>query len=125
MGSVWFAGAAGVRKIVLGGCGAGICQHHAASCGRVCGIFFVGGTVRRFSVSRIFAVHVDAGRWFLAGSGVVVVRVWSDSLVEWGRTVERAAGGRGDRIFLLLDVAAHGELVVCGGISCGMGLGRD
>ena len=40
---------------------------------------------------------------------------------EW--TGLLAAGG--DRLFLLSDVAAHRELVVCGGISRGVGLGRD
>ena len=42
-----------------------------------------------------------------------------------GRAVAGIAGGGGDRILLLLDAAAHGDVVVRGGISCGVGLGRD
>ena len=44
---------------------------------------------------------------------------------KWRRAMAGLAGGGGDWILLLFDVAAHRELVVCGGISRRVGLGRD
>ena len=49
----------------------------------------------------------------------------SDPFAECGRGVDGIAGGGGDWIFLLSDSAAHREFVVCGGLSYGVGLGRD
>ena len=39
--------------------------------------------------------------------------------------MDGVAGGGGDWFVLLFDFAAYGELVVCGGISRRVGLGRD
>jgi membrane protease YdiL (CAAX protease family) len=89
------------------------------------GYFLLVGLFEDFLFRGYSQFTLNASDWFLAGSGCVVLCFWPGPFVEWGRAVAGTAGGGRDWIFLLFDVAAHGELVVCGGISYGMGLGRD
>src|ERR1017187_1393133 len=53
------------------------------------------------------------------------MHVWFDPPGECRGAVAGIAGGGGDWLLLLSDIAAHGNFVVCGGISYGVGLGRD
>jgi hypothetical protein len=62
---------------------------------------------------------------FWPAGGGAVVHVWSDSLAKCGRAVDGIVGGGGDWILLLSHVAANGQFVVRGGLSYGVGLGRD
>src|SRR3954469_16628161 len=83
---------------------------------KICGVlgsFFPDSRlVRRIHYPRIYAVHIDTWNGFLAGSAPALDGIWRSAFRKPWRSVGGCASGGFNWPVLVLDSAAHGNLVV-------------
>ena len=136
-------------KTVLGRRPVGTCGHHASAAGdasgwsfllwrpgsvrrahsevcRLLGIFFPGGwLLRGIPRARLQPIYPDPGHGLLAGGHFAFCLFGAMHLGNRRGGLGGSAFRRADRILLLPHPAAHRHVVVCRGLPCRLGLGRE